>query len=149
MSENHWSLNNALSPNSLPYWNCLYAGSHTSFMIEYDYFNVRAGCGSKHCVQFPYLLSSSSLGNGVKEHSQTLTLHMGQWRGASSGWPTKIYHHAMDIFLHKYSFYLSSLSFISAYSSSDLIYFWNICNYSTFGELLHSSSVWLMSWITC
>lgn len=34
MPENHWSLNTALSPNSLPYWNCLHAKLHTSFITE-------------------------------------------------------------------------------------------------------------------
>lgn len=104
------------SPHSLPCWNCLHAESHTSFITEYDYLNYRAGCGSKYCVQFPYWFSS--LGNGAEEQSRTWTLHGGEWKGPSSGWSTKIHHHARDIFLHKYSSYLSSSSSLSAYSSS-------------------------------
>lgn len=98
-------------------------------MTDYNYLNYTAGYGSKYCVQFPYLLRSSSLGNGVEEHSRTLTLHMGQWRGPSSGWPTKIYHHSLNIFLYKSSFYLSSSSFFSAYSMSDLISSWSSCDW--------------------
>jgi len=61
MHENQRSLNNGLSPNSFPYWNYLHDESHTSFMTEYNYLNYRAGCGSRYCVLFPDLRTSSSL----------------------------------------------------------------------------------------
>lgn len=77
---------------------------------------------------FPYGWISSSVGNGVEKCSHTLTLQTCQGRGPSSWWPIKIYHRALDIFLYKYSFYLSSSSFFNAYSSPGLISSRSICN---------------------